>query len=571
MPLDDESALLLAQRFSDSAGAYAYFTDLKALQADDFRRFFAAVDRVRSYSAIDTNFRLGQLHSLIEWICLFGRLQVIGDDEAAKLFRYVCDRFAAADDGAAYTSASLDSARAILGYCKTPDNIFSPDAKIRSCLTGLSSVSATKRVAEFQSLLELQKVPSLDALFSVYDAAVELSTKGSADSSAIEKGAARFPSVTLQKGTKVDGKERENILRYEPAPIQKVVDELRQKVAKRKVKLKDLEKLSHQLLATLEPQVTAALAGPVYAYFLRPSDFIVSEDPLLLRKHRYWDFADEKSLRQTLLESQFQKESDRAGSYFAGGFAHFALAAGTAAAVGWKTAGHGGTEAIAAEIAAIRGTNWDQLRESDQRFVSLRTEAAREWIFESARRPEEFRALSEETMGLLSLARRAELLSGLESRNWNQVWKAITLPDLFALGGRYLEHYKNDPWPSPVLSALRAVSDTNDDSRLSILGAVTYHSNGCNHPHLQPNAPYEEYERHLFPEEIAERFAEFKLFLAYQADGLGVEPSALAGVAEMLASKAFQVAQMTDYRDWRSLLAAYSSISQKDLKQALAQ
>jgi hypothetical protein len=292
---------------------------------------------------------------------------------------------------------------------------------------------------------------------------------------------------------------------------------------------------------------------------------------LLLRKHRYYDFAGGESLRQTLLESQFQRESQRAGSYFAGGFAQFALAAGTAAAVAWKTAGHGGAEAIAAEIAAIRGANWDQLKESDQRLLSLRTEAAREWIFESARRPEEFRALSEETMGLLSLARRSELLGGIESRNWNQVWNAITLPDLFALGGRYLEHYKSDPWPSPVISALRAVSATNDGSRLFILGAVTYHSFGCSHPHLQPNAPYEEYERHMYPDEIAERSAEFKLFLAYQSDGLGVEPSALAAVAEMLASKAFRVAQMTDYRDWRSLLAAYSSISSKDLKEALAQ
>src|SRR6202043_2806648 len=107
-------------------------------------------------------------------------------------------------------------------------------------------------------------------------------------------------------------------------------------------------------------------------------------DPLLLRKHRYYDFAAGESLRQTLLELQFQRESQRAGGYFAGGFSHFAFTGGTAAAVAWKTAGHGGAEAIAAEIAAIRGANWDQLKESDQRFVSLRTEAAREWIFESA-------------------------------------------------------------------------------------------------------------------------------------------------------------------------------------------
>jgi tetratricopeptide (TPR) repeat protein len=568
-PLDEESALLLAQRYSDSADGYAYFTDLKALEAADFRKFFTAVDRLRSAPPMDANFRLGQLHSIIEWICLFLREQIIGDGEAEKLFRYVCDRFAAADGGAAYTSASLDSARAILVYCKPQDNIFSLDQKIRFCLVGSSTPFAIRRITEFQRLLELQRVPSLDALFSVYDAVVKRPSMSSGDISTIEKATASFPSVTLQKGTKVDGREKENLLRYDPSSIHKVADELRQNAAKRKANPKDFEKLSHQLLAAIEPQVTVALAGPVYAFFLRPSDLVVSDDPLLLRKHRYLNFTAEASLRQTLSESRFQKESERAGSYFAGGFAQFALAAGTAAAVGWKTAGHGGTEAIAAEIAAIRATNWDQLKESDQRIVSLRIEAAREWIFESARRQEEFRTLSEETMGLLSLARRAELLGGVESRNWSQVWNAVTLPDLFAIGGRYLDRYNNDVWPSPVMGALRAVSNTNDGSRLSALGAVTYHSFGCNHPHLRPNAPYEEYERHMFPDEIAERFAEFKLFLVYRADSLGVEPPALAGVAEILAAKAFRVAQMTDYRDWRALLAAYSSISPNDLKQAL--
>jgi len=85
-PLDDESALLLAQRYSDSFETYAYFTDLRALEAADFRQFFAAVDRIRTQAPLDGNLRLGQLHSLVEWICLFSRLHLIDDREAAKLF-----------------------------------------------------------------------------------------------------------------------------------------------------------------------------------------------------------------------------------------------------------------------------------------------------------------------------------------------------------------------------------------------------------------------------------------------------------------------------------------------------
>jgi len=118
---------------------------------------------------------------------------------------------------------------------------------------------------------------------------------------------------------------------------------------------------------------------------------------------------------------------------------------------------------------------------------------------------------------------------------------------------------------------LREVSATNDGSRLATLGAVTYHSSGCSHPHLQPNAPYEEYERHMFPDQVAERSAEFKLFLVLQADSLGIQPLVLAGVAEALAAKAFRGAKMADFRDWRSLQAAYAAISANDLKQALEQ
>lgn len=571
-PLDEESALLLAQRYDDSSESYAYFTDLTALGASDFRQFFAAVDRIKSHSPLDANLELGQLHALIEWICLLKRRQAVQDGEATKLFRYVCDHFASADGGAAYTAASLGSVRAILGYCRPAEKTASPDEEIRSCLLGSYAQPASRRTIEFQGVLDAQKVPSLDALFSIYDGAAKLAATGSGASelAAIEKGAAGLPFVELPKGTGVTGQVKQNILRYDPAAVHNLVGQLSQKAAKDKANPKEIERLSQKLLAELEPGVTAGLAGPIYAYFLRPSDLVVSEDPLLLRKHRYFDFVSGNSHTQTILESQFFPDSQGAGSYFAGGFAQFGLAGGAAAGVGWKGSSPHATGAIAAQIAAIRGATWDQLEESDQRLVSLRIAVAREWIFESARRPEELHALSEETVGLVSLARRADLLDGIASRNWGKVWDAITLPDLFALGGTYLDRYKTDPWSSPVTAALRSVIADNEGSRLPMLGAISYHAFGCGHPHLHLDAPYEEYE-HMFPAEIAERSAEFKLFLVFQADRLGVEPPVLANVAEVLAAKAFRAAQMADFRDWRSLLAAYASITPDDLKRALEQ
>lgn len=75
----------------------------------------------------------------------------------------------------------------------------------------------------------------------------------------------------------------------------------------------------------------------------------------------------------------------------------------------------------------------------------------------------------------------------------------------------------------------------------------------------------------MFPAEIAERSAQFKLYLVVLADSAGVEPPALVNVAEPLAAKAFHHAKMTDSRDWRSLMGAFASIASSDLREALQQ
>jgi tetratricopeptide (TPR) repeat protein len=570
-PMDEQSALLLAQSYSEFSSAYPYFTDITELGSSDYSQFFNAVERINTHNVLEANLQLGQLHSLVEWICLLRRRQVIGGEEAAKLFRDVVARFGSAESPAAYTVASVESVRAILGFCKPTEKNTSADDKVRWCFLGSEAKEGSRRSIEFQRVLEIQKAPTLEAMFAIYAAAASRSPKGPLEAAAIEKIANGLPAVELPKATKISGKEKESILRYDPAPVHKVVSQLTQKAAKNKANSKDIEKLCEELIAELQPQVSLALAGPVYAYFLRPEDLVVSEDALLLRKHHYFSFDSTSDHKQVLPESIFFADSQGAGSYFVGGFAQFGAASGAAAGRNWKTTGPAGNEAIAAQIAAIRGTVWDRLEESDQRLVGLRTMVAREWIAESAGRPEEFSALSEETMGLLSLTRRADLLTGIESRNWRKVWEAVTLPDLFALGGKYLERYKTDPWLSPATAALRSAARSNDGSRLYVLGAVSFHSFGCSHPHLQADAPYEEYERHMFPVDIAERMAEFKIFLVFQADSMGLGPAALDRVAEALAAKAFRNAKMSDFKDWRSLMAGYASITAKDVKQALEQ
>jgi len=129
--------------------------------------------------------------------------------------------------------------------------------------------------------------------FAIYDGLARIKAKSGAELDAIKKSTEGLPLVELPKGTKVESKEKENFLRYEPVLAQKTVAELAQKFSKKKPNTKDIEKISQELLGELQPQITLALAGQVYAYFLRSSDLVVSEDPLLLRKHHYFNFDSE--------------------------------------------------------------------------------------------------------------------------------------------------------------------------------------------------------------------------------------------------------------------------------------
>jgi len=214
----------------------------------------------------------------------------------------------------------------------------------------------------------------------------------------IQKRLDTFTVVDLPKGMDLLSEEKNVVLRYDPGPARKVALQMKEKAAKKKINPKDLEKLSRELQSELQGQVVAALSGPLYAYFLRSSDAIVMSDPLLLRKHHYFYFAEQGREHDRVVASDFNVTSERGGSYFVGGFAQFPYSAGLAAAHSKNLAG--GVESMAAQLATIRSVDWDRFTESDQRLTALRIIVAREWIYESVRKPDLLRALSEETMGL---------------------------------------------------------------------------------------------------------------------------------------------------------------------------
>lgn len=565
-PMDEESALLLAQSYANFAPLYPYLTDLRTLTATDYRQIFAAFEHTSTHSTLDANLQLGQLHALTEWICLLVQRHAIQDVQATELIRKMTASFVAAEDASSYTSAALEGARTILQVCK--GSFSSPDEALESCLLGRQLAANDERSKQYARVLEAQRVPRLKTLFAIYDASGSLPTAKTPQQVAdeIQKQIDNLPVAELTKDVIVSGEEKNAILRYDPASARKIALQMKEKTAKRKINPKDLEKLSRELQAELQPQVVAALSGPLYADFLRSSDSAVMNDPLLLRKHQYFPFSRSDLQHERVVQSDFNVTSEKGGSYFVGGFAQFPYSAGLAAAHS-KNMG-GSIENVAAQLATIRMADWDRVTEADQRLASLCIIVAREWIYESARNPDLFRALGEETLGLLSLSRRADLLNGISSRDWRQVWASIALPELFSLGERYVKNHPTDLWTSQATLALRDAQRTDRDPHLNALGAIPTHIFGCNHPHLLTDAPYEEYEHHLSVE-MGERAAEFKLFLVFQADHLAIEPAVLENAGEPLAIKAFRKAQMTDYRDWRSLLNAYASVSPADVQEAI--
>jgi hypothetical protein len=321
------------------------------------------------------------------------------------------------------------------------------------------------------------------------------------------------------------------------------------------------------MTADLEPWIALAMAGQIYAWYLDPTDLIVSEDPALLRKHRFVELSP-VGKRKRLVESGFVPQSDGEGSYFVGGFARFSLFAGQVRASGNHLSGPASGAFGAAIVASVRGTDWRPFTESALQSFGARVRIAREWIVQSTVSLVMWRELEEQTAGLLSLTRRKTFLEAISTRDWNTIWESVSLSDLYFLGDALLAHAPDDLWNSPALRAMKRSAGTTD--QLDILGQVAPELDGCTAPHLRRYQPYEEYEPYAAPTRIAQRAAELKLYLAWQADAEAWPPEAIASIAPSAADVVLNKLVVVDSHDWGGVLKAYEALTQDLLEELLA-
>lgn len=214
------------------------------------------------------------------------------------MFRQLCDRFARSSDLGDYASASLETVR-LLARLATDTHA---DHGVRDLLLGQTPIGASvgeralaikaaeARRTAFDRVLELQQVPSVASLLRLADAGKAIAAgQGLAapQIQILENDGAKLQPVEVPKTLNIRGKAKESLQRARGDKVQQVIAHFRQKSTKGKVNVRDLEKLNRELLVELAPQVRLALCGMVYAYYLRPEDLLVSEDPLLLRKHQF--------------------------------------------------------------------------------------------------------------------------------------------------------------------------------------------------------------------------------------------------------------------------------------------
>ena len=579
-PLDEASALLLAQHYAVAGSAYPYFASLTELSEPQFTSFFGLVDQLQTLPKSQLNLVLGDLHSLIELLVLTQEAGSLPGKTAAELFGSLCDRFAKSSSPADYSAASLYAIQDLLARAAPPD-AGTPGRAIEKLLFGAGSPiewesagehhendPVAVRTAAYRKVLAEQKVTSLQTLLESDRLLRELAAgKGSVPEQlkALDTLQAGILSVPVPKDMKISEVNKKFLSDHERERIPEILQHLRQQFARKKVNLEEVGKLRGEFLAAIAQPVKVALSGIIYAYFLNPDDLLVSEDPLLLRKHRFVD-AEGATLR-VFPPSDLARGSEGAGSHLTGGFAGFYRVAGYLALSGEKA---GNNELIAvAQLGSLRATDWRNFTENDLRVFGLRVRVAREWILHAGSNQKLADDLAEDTLGLLSATRRAQLLDAISARDWANALDTATLGDLFTLSGRYLARYTKDPWASPVVSELRKIPSASDESRLRGLGSSAVDLLGCSHSHLAGLGPYEQYEWLLLPQKLSERTAEFKLSLADVAGRVGVPPAALGMVAEPLARRVLAKAHMADMHDWRAATQAFAALDEEMLESAL--
>jgi tetratricopeptide (TPR) repeat protein len=573
-PLDENSALLLAEKFSSAEGLYGYFTRLRGLEAANYREIFSFAEKVRPLEWKRANLAAGLFQSLLYLYAAAEDSRRLEPAKAAALLLSFCKAMNRSLTPGEWAKASLDALAVYMpavgaapGSASLREILLTdPDHGV--ALPGGKTVDPGETARRsYDRILELQKVPRLDELLRLHAALVVLASgKGDARAAAaaIVETSKTFQEVESPKASKETAGLRE-MLKLGDAPRFAAMNTRLQKEVARKKPSKDLPKFASEYWDSLTFRTVEALAGQIYAANFRADDLVIAQDPLFLRKH---EFALANTQHDYFPVGTLQIAFEGSGSHVSGGFDGLATVAGAAAAASLKNVDNNAAAVAAALLGSIRTADWTKVTQKTLRSTAVQVHAAQDWLVLAASDDGLRVTVGNATYGLLSLNRRARLLVALTRRDWASVWSSLSLTDLFFLAARLRDAGVRQPDRSPAIAEYLALANAIPEGS-DALGPALVHLRRYSTPALVELAPYEDSATILFPDYLAERVAEFKLYLACLFAEEALPAGALSAFAEAAAREVLSDIQMTNQYDWPAVISAYSDFDAARLRDVM--
>jgi tetratricopeptide (TPR) repeat protein len=573
-PMDEASALLLAEKFSSAEGLYGYFTQLSGLEAKDYRGIFSFVEKMHGLDWKQANVSVGLFHAIFYLLANAEDDRRLKPPKAAALLGDFVQAMNQAQSPGQWAKASLDTLSKYLQALDARPDVSSlreflvPVPKDWSfTLSDHTFTPGEDLRRSFDRVLELQNVPRLDELLRLHSALVTLvSGKGDPRSSAaaIIDITATFRDPEGPRQVKLPEGLAALLNSSQPARFVSLNRQLRKEAARKKPSDR-FPKLAADYWDAVAFRTMIALAGQVYAANLRADDLVIAEDPWFLRKHRFVTSGVEGIAY--FPPGALETSSQGAGSFATGGFDGIATIAGAADAAGLRNVDHNSDFVAGALLGSVRTTDWSRLTPRTLRAIAVQVHAAEDWLVMAADNPPVYDAVAASTYGLISLNRRARLLLALQRRDWDTVWSSLSLTDLFFLAARIRDASPPLTARSPAIGEYLSTAAIPEG--VGVLGPTLPTLRRYAVPTLVELPPYEETAAEPHPVYLAERLAEFKLYLAYLFARESLPPEGLPAVAEIAARGVLEDIQMSDYRDWTAVIAAYAGFDRSRLEEVL--
>ena len=572
-PLDENSALLLAEKFSTAEGLYGYFSRLRGLEAANYREIFSFAEKVHALEWKRANLAAGLFQSMLYLYAAAESSRRMDPARVAALLLAFSKAMNQSQAPGDWAKAALDALAAWLpAVGAAPGSpslreilVSDPDAAV--ALPGGKTVNpgAAAR-SSYDRILELQKVPRLDELLQLHAALGALAAgKGDPRSAAaaIISISGKFRELESPKASKETASVREMLKLGDAARFTAVNARLQKEAARQKLS-KDLPRFASEYWDALAFRTVTALAGQIYAANFHADDLVMAQDPLFLRKHEFALPGTHDCFPIGILHVS----SEGAGSYVTGGFDGLSPVAGAAAAAGLRNVDTNSAPVAAALLGSIRTADWTRVTPGTLRAVAVQIHAAEDWLVLSASDDGLRVTLGNAAFGLLSLNRRARLLEALSRRDWASVWPSVSLTDLYFLAARLREAGVRHADRSPAIAEYLSLAAAMPEGA-GMLGPALVNLRRYAAPALVELSPYEDSATILFPDYLAERVAEFKLYLACLFAGEALPAGALSAVAEAAAREVLSDIQMTNLHDWQAVLSAYNDFDAARLREVM--